>query len=113
MIAPAASFRCCRFPGHVREALVATQSSPTKVHTTRWHRAGASPATGSPVSGGASAGEAYRLSRIQAEGWNAAHGISASILDRLDSTQIESLNPYAADPERTRWSVGFKGALMS
>ena len=56
-------------------------------------------------------GEAYRLSRIQAEGWNAAHGIAASALDKLDETQIELLNPYKSDPERMRWSTGFRSAL--
>jgi hypothetical protein len=60
-----------------------------------------------------SGAEAYRLSRIQAEGWNAAHRVGASTLDKLDIAQIESLNPYAADPERKRWSAGFTSALLS
>jgi hypothetical protein len=68
--------------------------------------------TTSPTSKGATASEAYRLSRIQAEGWNAAHRVAASTLDRLDGTQIESLNPYASDPERTRWNAGFTSALV-
>ena len=84
-----------------------------KVRSEKPPRAGASAASASPVRKAPSAGEAYRLSRIQAEGWNAAHRISASILDRLDRTQIESLNPYAGEPERTRWSAGFKSALRS
>jgi len=56
-------------------------------------------------------GDAYRLSRIQAEGWNAAHRITASTLDKLDGRQIELLNPHKSDPERTRWSAGFANAL--
>ena len=87
-------------------------SPPAKVRRARPRRADASALTGSPVSEGASVGEAYRLSRIQADGWNAAHGAAASTLDKLDETQIESLNPYASDPERTRWSAGFTSALL-
>lgn len=79
-----------------------------KVRSASAHRAGAS-----PVCKTASAGEAYRLSRIQAEGWNAAHRIAASTLDALDGAQIESLNPYASAPERTRWNAGFRSALSS
>lgn len=62
---------------------------------------------------GANDAEAYRLSRIQAEGWNAAHMIDASALDKLDATQIEILNPYPCDPERTRWRTGFTTAPAS
>jgi hypothetical protein len=32
---------------------------------------------------------------------------------RIDTTQIESLNPYASDPERTRWRAGFTSALVA
>ncbi|HEX3945655.1 MAG TPA: hypothetical protein VHW69_16370 [Rhizomicrobium sp.] len=68
--------------------------------------------TASPMRMGANDADAYRLSRIQAEGWNAAHRIAASTFDRLDgTTHIESLNPYKSDPERTRWSIGFTSAL--
>jgi hypothetical protein len=81
---------------------------PAKIRGGRPLRA----ATSSPASKAVSAGEAYRLSRIQAEGWNAAHRVAASSLDRLDGTQIESLNPYASDPERTRWRAGFTSALL-
>ena len=88
-----------------------TQTPPVKVRAARPLRA-APAMTTSPASKGASAGEAYRLSRIQAEGWNAAHRVAASTLDRLDETQIESLTPYASDPERTRWNAGFTSALV-
>lgn len=84
------------------------QSPSAKVRLASPPRAGAS-----PVCNPASDGEAYRLSRIQAEGWNAAHRIAASALDTLVGTDIESLNPYASDPERTRWKAGFRSALSS
>lgn len=58
-----------------------------------------------------SADTAYRLSRIQAEGWNAARKVSGDDLADIDAAKIEALNPYNADPERTRWLEGFKSAL--
>jgi hypothetical protein len=56
---------------------------------------------------------AYRLSRVQAEGWNAARRIPSTALDGFDAKKIERLNPYASDPERTRWSAGFESALKA
>lgn len=53
----------------------------------------------------------YRLSRIQAEGWNAARSVSGDDLADFDTAKIEALNPYPADPERARWLTGFKSAL--
>jgi hypothetical protein len=46
---------------------------------------------------------AFRLSRIHAEGWNAA---------RVARTEEDSeqLNPYPAEPERGRWRAGFASA---
>ncbi len=84
------------------------QSPSAKIRSASPHRAGASPVCKTP-----SVGEAYRLSRIHAEGWNAAHRIVGSTLDALDGVQVESLNPYASDPERTRWNAGFTSALSS
>lgn len=86
---------------------MSAQSQQAKVRNTRSSRAGA-PATNAAR---ISTGDAYQLSRVQAEGWNAAHRIGASTLESLDAPQIESLNPYACDPERTRWSTGFTSAL--
>ena len=51
---------------------------------------------------------AYRLSRIQAEGWNAARGF---LHDDLDAAKIAALNPYRGDQEMARWTVGFTDAL--
>ena len=56
---------------------------------------------------------AYRLSRVQAEGWNAARRIPLPKLDGFDAGKIDALNPYPADPERTRWSAGFESALKT
>jgi hypothetical protein len=46
---------------------------------------------------------AFRQSRIYAEGWNAARTSSES--------RGAARNPYPADPERARWAEGFAGAL--
>lgn len=47
--------------------------------------------------------ESFRLSRIHAQGWNAAREA------RLPGA-AEPNNPYAAEPERSRWQAGFVGA---
>jgi hypothetical protein len=86
-------------------------SATAKVYPARLRRADGSAMTASPMPRRTNDADAYRLSRIQAEGWNAAHVIDASALDKLDAAQIEILNPYACDPERTRWSTGFTSAL--
>lgn len=54
---------------------------------------------------------AFSLSRIQAEGWNAARRVPLPKLDGYDARKIDALNPYPADPERTRWRAGFESAL--
>jgi hypothetical protein len=54
---------------------------------------------------------AFRLSRIYAEGWNKAQELSANESDGLDVCQVAALNPYAAEPERSRWSEGFAKAI--
>ena len=55
----------------------------------------------------------FRLSRIQAEGWNAARRIPVSQLGEIDVKSIEELNPYSAKSQRLRWSAGFNNALAS
>lgn len=52
--------------------------------------------------------QAYRLSRIQAEGWKAARALPASA--ELAPAEIAARNPYASDPERARWQAGFAAA---
>jgi hypothetical protein len=44
----------------------------------------------------------FRLSRIYAQGWNAAR--AAGTADGAPA------NPYAAEPERSRWQAGFSQA---
>jgi hypothetical protein len=56
---------------------------------------------------------AFRLSRIQAEGWNAARRIPASDLAELNDKKVDALNPYSKNSERIRWSTGFNSALAS
>jgi hypothetical protein len=53
----------------------------------------------------------FKLSRIYAEGWNAASGLSAAESDGMDPRGVATLNPYTVEPERTRWSEGFVKAL--
>ena len=54
---------------------------------------------------------AFKLSRIYAEGWNAARKISAKG-QSLTPEDGAGLNPYGADPQRARWRDGFSGALI-
>jgi len=56
-------------------------------------------------------GKTFKLSRIFAEGWNAASRMSAEESDSLNARDIAALNPYATEPERSRWSEGFAKAL--
>ena len=51
---------------------------------------------------------AFRLSRIQAEGWNAARKF---LIEEIDEAKIASLNPYREPAEKARWHTGFTGAL--
>ena len=50
---------------------------------------------------------AFRLSRIQAEGWNAARHAPADLSD----AKIAALNPHKKDPEAARWLAGFRNAM--
>ena len=53
----------------------------------------------------------FELSRIYAQGWNAANRLSSGETSEADVKNMAALNPYTADPERTRWNEGFAGAL--
>lgn len=55
----------------------------------------------------------FRLSRIQAEGWNTARRMPLARLATLDTAEIAALNPYIHDPEQMRWNAGFASALKS
>jgi hypothetical protein len=56
---------------------------------------------------------AFRLSRIQAEGWNAARRVPTTQLAGMNEKQVDALNPYSKDSERIRWNAGFNSALES
>jgi hypothetical protein len=57
--------------------------------------------------------DTFRLSRIQAEGWNAARRVATDKLGQMSNSKIDALNPHVDEAERTRWSAGFKSAIES
>ena len=56
---------------------------------------------------------AFQLSRIYAEGWNAANKLPFHETAGFDSAWLAALNPYAAEPEKSRWTKGFTKALAN
>jgi ribosome modulation factor len=56
-------------------------------------------------------GEAFRLSRIRAKGWNAGLKLSADDTDVLDGASLAEMNPYTDAAERERWADGFMEAV--
>ena len=54
---------------------------------------------------------AFELSRIFAEGWNAAHKLSGGECDRLGLRVMTALNPHREERGRSRWMEGFTKAL--
>jgi hypothetical protein len=55
--------------------------------------------------------DAFLLSRIEAQGWNAAQRVMIGETRTLDDARIAKLNPHVSDPERARWRTGFKNAM--
>jgi hypothetical protein len=55
--------------------------------------------------------DSFRLSRIYAEGWNTANGLSTDEREGLEPSRIAARNPYSDEPERSRWSEGFTKAI--
>ena len=53
----------------------------------------------------------FKLSRVFAEGWNVASKLTAAESENCDAHHMATLNPYADDPEMTRWNEGFVKAL--
>jgi len=54
----------------------------------------------------------YELSRIYAQGWNAALKLTPQQQAVLDAHGVAALNPYVgAGRERDRWAEGFGRAL--
>jgi hypothetical protein len=56
---------------------------------------------------------AFRLSRIQAEGWKAVNRISSADLAEMNDAAISAINPYSNESERMRWNAGFLGAVAA
>jgi hypothetical protein len=56
---------------------------------------------------------AFRLSRIQAEGWNAARRLPVTRAAEPNDSEIDALNPYRQGAARLRWNTGFRSALES
>jgi hypothetical protein len=57
--------------------------------------------------------DAFHLSRIQAEGWNAARRLPTAHLAEISDEKVDALNPYSKKSERSRWNAGFKSAVES
>ncbi len=55
----------------------------------------------------------FQLSRIYAQGWNAANKLSAEDGAALDAAAIAARNPYANEPELSRWRDGFLAAIKA
>ena len=63
-------------------------------------------ADGAPIGG-----SAFKLRRVFAQGWNAARKLSSEARDELNLRVVATFNPYANEPERSRWVEGFTKAL--
>ncbi|HEX4859673.1 MAG TPA: hypothetical protein VFV07_00460 [Rhizomicrobium sp.] len=51
------------------------------------------------------------MSRVEAEGWKRAQLMMMDDALSASEERIAMLNPYTADPARTRWRLGFRNAL--
>jgi len=54
---------------------------------------------------------AFRLSRVEAEGWKEAQRVMVDDALLADEGRISMLNPHMNDPERARWHAGFSKAI--
>ena len=57
--------------------------------------------------------DAFRLSRVEAEGWNKAQSVMTDDALLANEGRVLPLNPYLTDPERARWRTGFTNALVA
>ena len=55
----------------------------------------------------------FRLSRIEAEGWNAAQRYMAEESAKPDDIRVADFNPYGSGAARSRWAVGFRNAVAA
>lgn len=53
----------------------------------------------------------YRLRRAYTQGRDRAHELSRQDRGHLELCGMEVFNPYAAEPERSRWNEGFARAV--
>ena len=61
----------------------------------------------------ASTNDDFRMSRVEAEGWNAAQRYMVDQTGTPDDIRIADFNPYRGDPARGRWAAGFRRALSA
>jgi len=59
------------------------------------------------------ANDDFRMSRVEAEGWNAAQRYRADQTGTPDDIRIADFNPYAGSLARSRWAAGFRKALAA
>jgi len=59
------------------------------------------------------ANDDFRMSRVEAEGWNAAQRYMVDQEGPPDDIRIADFNPYRGDPARGRWAAGFRKALAA
>lgn len=57
--------------------------------------------------------DAFRLSRVEGDGWNQAQRMMTDDALSVGEDRSAMLNPHSTDPERARWNAGFKNALAS
>lgn len=55
----------------------------------------------------------FRLSRIEAEGWNAAQRYMADESVKPDDIRVADFNPYGGGDARSRWAAGFQKAVAA
>jgi hypothetical protein len=55
----------------------------------------------------------FYLSRIEANGWNAAHSVMQGENPDISDASVAKFNPYSSGPERDRWLIGFGNALRT
>ena len=54
----------------------------------------------------------FLLSRIEAQGWNAAQRLMTGEPRVVAEARIAMLNPHPSDPARARWRTGFDNAML-
>jgi hypothetical protein len=55
--------------------------------------------------------DGFELSRIRAQGWQAARNLLASSADNIDPAEADARNPHRTPETRARWTQGFLEAI--